>query len=41
MNEHDRALKSLAVPATSFMGGTWTDAVEAAMGLRARERRDQ
>ena len=37
MNVHGRALESLAVPATSFMDGTWTDAVEAAMGSRARD----
>ena len=37
MNDDIRALKSLAVPASSFMAGTVSDAVEAAMGLRARD----
>jgi hypothetical protein len=37
VNANRRALKSLAVPAALFMDGTWTDAVEAAMGLRARD----
>ena len=37
MHDRFRALKSLAVPASSCMAGTCIDVVEAAMGLRARD----
>ena len=37
MNDVFRVLKSLAAPASSFVAGTLSGAVEAAMGLRARE----